>query len=229
LKAIMKDDVIAGFEAVMFDCDGVLVDSEFLAAKAHGDELRHLGLAADDRDLAFRYVGIASKAMVPMLAQQFGTALPEDYLVRVRARMTALCEPGLPPIEGVRALVESLTRPACIVSNSGPAWIRRALEATGLLERFDGRIFSAEMVDKGKPAPDVFLLAANTLGVSPVRCLVIEDSCTGVSAAKAAGMTVFGFHGGRHCGADAAANLRAAGATMCFPTMAEIQAALSAV
>ncbi len=220
----MTDAMI--FDAVIFDCDGVLVDSEFLAAKAHGDLLRELGLPADDQDLAFRYVGIATTAMLPMLEQQFSTRLPDDYVVRVRAGMAALCEPGLPPIEGVRALVESLVQPACVASNSGVAWIRRALEATGLAERFDGRVFSAEMVERGKPAPDLFLFAAKSIGVAPERCLVIEDSCTGITAARAAGMTVFGFHGGRHCGADAPSTLFRAGALRCFPTMAAIRAAL---
>lgn len=217
----------AGFETIMFDCDGVLVDSEFLAARAHGDILRGLGLPAEDVDLACRYGGIANKDMVPMLEQQFGAALPADYLVRVRTHMLALCEQGLPPIEGARELIESLVAPACVVSNSGLEWIGRALRAVGLVERFNGHVFSAEMVANGKPAPDLYLYAASRLGVSPGRCLVIEDSTTGVTAAKAAGMTVFGFHGGRHCSAQTPSALRAAGASECFPSMAMIGATLA--
>lgn len=215
------------FDVIMFDCDGVLVDSEIISARAHGAFLRSLGLPADDIDIACRYTGVANIAMVPMINEQFGTVLPDDYLVRVKACMTALCEKGLPPIPGVKELLDSLRHQTCIVSNSSVAWIRRALLDAGLTERFDGRIFSAEMVKRGKPAPDLLLHAAATLGVSPARCLVIEDSPTGVTAARAAGMSVLGFHGGAHCHAGTPSALLEAGAAACFPSMAMIAAALS--
>jgi beta-phosphoglucomutase-like phosphatase (HAD superfamily) len=126
----------------------------------------------------------------------------------------------------IAELLDALRLPRCVASSSLPEQIRRKLELTGLLKWFGDNLFSATMVARGKPAPDLFLYTAEQLRAAPSRCLVIEDSPAGIDAAIAAGMTAIGFSGGSHCGAEHAARLQTRGAKLVVANMRELAAAV---
>ena len=134
---------------------------------------------------------------------------------------------SLAPIEGVAEALDSLTLPICVASSSSVAQIRQKLEITGLLGRFSEHLFSATMVARGKPAPDLFLYAAQHLMTAPDRCLVIEDSPAGIDAALAAGMTAIGFSGGSHCGPEHGVRLQRHGAALVMDDMLELATAMA--
>jgi HAD superfamily hydrolase (TIGR01509 family) len=134
---------------------------------------------------------------------------------------------SLVAIEGVAEVLDRLRLPVCVASSSAPEQIRRKLEITALLGRFGDRLFSATMVARGKPAPDLLLYAAERLATAPDRCLVIEDSPTGIDAARAAGMTAIGFCGGSHCGPEHRARLQEHGAALVVDDMHELVTAIA--
>jgi HAD superfamily hydrolase (TIGR01509 family) len=147
--------------------------------------------------------------------------------MRLEAAVCAALAAELRPMPGIRELLASLQVPYCLASSSGGARIALSLQLAGLTEYFDGRIFGTELVVHGKPAPDLFLHAARAMAAPPERCLVIEDSDPGIAAARAAGMTAWGFAGGSHLSAgDAADRLRASGAAAVFAKMDAMQRAL---
>lgn len=202
-------------ELVIFDLDGVLIDSEVLASRALAEELTALGHPITTEAVIERFVGVSSAVLLTDLAQERGAPLPDDFTERARARMQALYRRDLRPVTGAAEALAALTLPRCVASNSPADYIARTLDLTGLAAHIapDAR-FSAEMVANPKPAPDVFLHAAETMGAAPARCVVIEDSVAGVTAARAAGMTVLGFAGAGHITDRTAhgSRLRAAGA-----------------
>jgi HAD superfamily hydrolase (TIGR01509 family) len=134
---------------------------------------------------------------------------------------------SLAPIEGVTKALDALTLPICVASSSTPEQIRQKLKITGLLERFGERLFSATMVARGEPAPDLFLYAAQQLTTAPDCCLVIEDSPAGIDAALAAGMTAIGFSGGSHCSPQHGARLGKHGAPLVIDDMRELASAMA--
>lgn len=215
------------FDLVIFDCDGVLVDSEILAARAHSTALQALGINLDERTIATRYVGCSGEQLIGSLQSDLGVALPESYLSDARSRMAALFEHGLVCTPGLAELLVDLPVPYCVASNSSRARVHSSLDRVGLLSAFDPWIFSAEMVARAKPAPDVFLLAASSMNVQPERCLVVEDSVHGVRAAVSAGMTAYGFVGGSHQTLESEGGLLRAGASWCFGNMMELDARIS--
>ncbi|MGF1611559.1 MAG: HAD family hydrolase [Kiloniellales bacterium] len=202
-------------DLVIFDLDGVLIDSELLAARALAEELADHGHEITIEAVIERFVGVSGAVLLADLARERGSPLPDDFTERARARMQALYRRELQPVAGAAGALAALTLPRCVASNSPVDYIERTLDITGLAGHFAPEArFSAEMVANPKPAPDVFLHAAETMGAAPARCLVIEDSVAGVTAARAAGMTVLGFAGAGHIADPPAhgARLREAGA-----------------
>jgi len=183
---------------VIFDCDGVLVDSEPLAMRVLLDGLTEVGYAVDEAMAYERFLGRSLAAMQTILREEFGFELPADRLGQMRRRLFDLYRRELRAMPGIVETLDRVTIPYCVASSSLPERIRISLDVTGLLPRFSPHLFSATMVAKGKPAPDLFLHAAERMGVPPDACLVVEDSAPGIEAALRAGMRVFGFLGGSH-------------------------------
>ena len=183
---------------VIFDCDGVLVDSEPIATRILLGTLAEAGLDLDPGIADDRFLGRSLASTVEILAADFGVRLDEAALHGMRARLYAAFRDELRPIPGVAAALDAIARPICVASSSQPERIELSLRTTGLWDRFGGRVYSATMVDRGKPAPDLFLHAARAMGFAPDACLVVEDSPAGVQAALAGGMRVVGFVGGGH-------------------------------
>lgn len=213
-------------DLVIFDCDGVLIDSEVLASRIDALALAEIGIPITTEEVLARYVGISTATMLADIAARYGVALPEGFAATLQARVLDAFERELATIPGVEAAIDALPHRLCVASSSTPERLRHALALTGLLARFDPHIFSAVQVARGKPAPDLFLFAAERMGVRPERCLVVEDSIAGVRAARAAGMAVLGFTGGGHCGPGHGARLAEAGAAVIFSEMARLPALL---
>ncbi|WNI18637.1 HAD family hydrolase [Actinacidiphila sp. ITFR-21] len=183
-------------ELVVFDCDGVLVDSEKIAVKVDVEVLAGLGWPLTEAEVVERFVGRSLTDVRAAVEQHLGRPLPADWAARNRHLYREAFARELTPVDGVVEALDALTLPACVASNTGHEGLRYSLGLTGLYERFAGRVFSSADVSRGKPAPDLFLHAARSLGVAPERCLVVEDSRYGVQAARAAGMRCFGYCGG---------------------------------
>ncbi len=209
-------------DLIIFDCDGVLVDSEIVSFEAEADMFAEIGIALTAHDLLARFLGTSSASMFAIIEREHGIKLPEDFAERAAQRTLEAFDRKLRPIPGIAELLANLPTRKCVASSSEPPRIRHSLTLAGILHHFDPNIFSATQVKRGKPAPDLFLLAAESMGVPPERCLVIEDSVAGVTAARAAGMTVLGFTGGSHCLGGHAGRLHAAGARDVFASMTEI-------
>lgn len=184
------------YDLVIFDCDGVLVDSERIGLRIDVRVLAELGWPLTEAEVIERFVGRSEAYMVSEIEAQLGRPLPAGWEEPFRAQYEEAFEAELAPVDGVVAALDAIVAPTCVASSSTHERLRYSLGLTGLLERFYGRIFSAEEVRNGKPAPDLFLHAAATLGADPARCAVIEDSRYGVEAARAAGMHAFGYAGG---------------------------------
>src|SRR5215831_10469256 len=202
----------------IFDCDGVLVDSEIVSFEVEAEALAELGAAVTARDLLRRFVGTSSSAMFATVARENGILLPPGFAERTTARCLAAFDARLRPVAGIAELLAGLAGPRCVASSSDPPRIRRCLALAGILHHFEPHIFSATQVRHGKPAPDLFLFAAERMGVRPERCVVIED--------RAAGMAVFGLTAGSHCVDGHAAKLRAAGAREVFGSCRDLARAL---
>ena len=207
---------------VIFDCDGVLVDSEVLACEVEAAFLTEEGLPTRVRDVMERYLGRSEAFMLADVQKRLGKPLPADFAQRLDVRLNAEFESRLTAIPGIARVIADLTVPRCVASSSRPERIRRSLGLTGLLASLEPHIFSTTMVENGKPAPDLFLHAAERMEIDPRTCLVVEDSPAGVLAGKAAGMTVVGFLGGAHRNPEDDSLLRDAGADL----IAEDSAAL---
>ncbi len=183
---------------VIFDCDGVLVDSEPLAMRVLLEGLGEIGYVIGEEDAYERFLGRSLANMQAVLRAEFGSELPPDRLDRMRQRLFEVYRQELMPIDGVAAMLDRLAIPRCVASSSQMERLRLSLEVTGMLSRFEPHLFSATMVAHGKPAPDLFLHAAERMAVAPAACLVIEDSAAGIEAAQRAGMPAFAFVGGSH-------------------------------
>jgi HAD superfamily hydrolase (TIGR01509 family) len=207
------------YDLIIFDCDGVLVDSELLSGQAVIDCLLKQGIKVDLDTVFDRLLGQSPIAIAEYCAQR-GRALPDDFYAQLQTRLRATFAAALKPIAGAARVLKYLRVPRCVASSSDLDRIEHSLRVCGLSSLVDGRLFSAEMVRRGKPAPDLFLHAAAEMGAAQGRTLVIEDSANGVRAGKAAGMTVWGFVGGSHyAGRDGQALLMAAGADRVFDRM----------
>jgi HAD superfamily hydrolase (TIGR01509 family) len=215
-------------DLLIFDCDGVLIDSEVIGCRIEAEALTGAGLRITLEEILDRFTGVTSKETFRTLQREQGRRLPADFAQRVGAAIRAAFERELMAIAGIHAALERIHLPVCVASSSSPARLEHSLRVTRLFERFTPQIFSAMAVDRGKPAPDLFLYAAERMATLPARCLVIEDSIAGVQAGVAAGMRVLGFTGGSHCAPDHAERIRSAGAERTFADMTLLPALLAA-
>jgi HAD superfamily hydrolase (TIGR01509 family) len=206
------------FELVIFDCDGVLVDTEPVANAVLKCQLDAIGLEMPLEEVIRTFVGRSRGDCLEIAARLRGAALPAGFGEAWDRAFDAALERETRPIEGIPALLRDFPLPYCVASNGEPARMRLALRAAGLLPLVEGRLFTASEVARPKPAPDLFLHAAQTMGAVPARTAVIEDTVTGVTAGVAAGMQVLAYAGAGH--ADIG-SLRAAGARV-FSAMREL-------
>jgi HAD superfamily hydrolase (TIGR01509 family) len=200
-------------QLVVFDCDGVLVDSERLVVDVEARVLTELGWPMTADEVVTRWMGRSTAAQLADVEAHLGPERTARFDELTTAETHAVFERDLTAVPGVEGLLdhlEAVRSPTCVASSGTHGRMRRTLGLTGLYDRFDGRIFSATEVAHGKPAPDLFLHAAHRMGFEPQRCTVIEDSVYGVQAAVSAGMQVYGYAGGL----TAAPLLRDAGATV---------------
>jgi HAD superfamily hydrolase (TIGR01509 family) len=211
-------------ELVIFDCDGVLIDSERLAVRIEREMLAALGWKLTEREITERFVGRSTGAMLKAIEAHIGRPLEIEWKAELEARYRQSLVSELRTVDGVVDALERIDLPTCVASSSSHERLRFTLGLVGLYERFDGRIFSADDVANGKPAPDLFLHVARVMKALPTACVVIEDSGFGVRAAKSAGMRVLGYAGGL----TPAGALAAEGATT-FDAMRDLPAAIEAI
>lgn len=181
------------FELVIFDCDGVLVDSEPIANRVLAECLTEIGLPTTLEESFREYKGHSWPECVALFEARLGGSLPDDFGMSYYRRAIAAFERELVAVPGIHDALARITTPTCVGSNGRHATMRVTLAKAKLLERFAGRIFSSQDVERPKPFPDLYLYAAARMGAAPARCVVIEDSAHGVRAGVTAGMTVFGY------------------------------------
>jgi HAD superfamily hydrolase (TIGR01509 family) len=209
------------FDLIIFDCDGVLIDSELLSCGALVDCLRRHAVEVDLEMTIERFLGRSPQAVSDYCTAS-GHRLPPEFFTELRAAVRAVFADRLKAMPDIETILTNLKTPYCVASSSDLERMDYSLRLTELLFLVAGRLFSAEMVAHGKPSPDLFLHAAASMGALPDKTLVVEDSVIGVAAAKAAGMTVWGFVGGSHySGRDGRRPLLDAGADRIFDRMAD--------
>lgn len=190
------------FDLVIFDCDGVLIDSEIISARMLVDELSRLGVRIDLGYVARHFLGRSYPVVMAQIRAEFGLDLPPDFEDAYRARLLDAFRRELKVMPGVARVLARMGLPWCVATSSSPRRAEMSLQLAGLWPLVEGRLFTASEVARGKPAPDLFLHAAARMGADPARCLVVEDSLTGIRAARAAGMAVWRFTGGSHLRGD---------------------------
>lgn len=188
--------MIKPIELVIFDCDGVLVDSERIAAQVQVALGAELGWPLTEDEVVARFIGRSHAAIREQVAERLGQETAAVWAQRFEQLHREAVDAGLVPVEGLLEALDEITLPACVASSGSHEKMRHTLGRTGLYERFAGRIHSSTEVARGKPAPDLFLHAAQRMGVDPAACVVVEDSRPGVQAARAAGMRALGYAGG---------------------------------
>lgn len=214
-------------ELLVFDCDGVLVDSEVIVIEIEARLLTEAGFALTTDEIADRFVGLSYRDMMATLEADFGRPVPAELTEQIRVDSLAAFPDQLKPVVRMTEFLADLEIPRCVASSSNLDRVRLSLDLTGLARFFDPQhVYSAQMVENGKPAPDLFLHAANEIDVEPSACLVVEDSPFGVTAALAAGMRVVGFVGGGHARPSLSERLRDAGATVIVGHPSQIAAHL---
>ncbi len=219
---MLKSVAIRDIDLIIFDCDGVVVDSEVLACACLADALRLNGLDLTIEEVFDLFLGRSFSVVDEHYRSVTGQPLPTGFREDLRDRLTQSFVASLTSMPHVVDVLKRLDRPYCLASSSDAERIRLTLAVTGLTRFFSDRVYDASMVAQGKPAPDLFLLISDRLGTAARRALVVEDSVSGITAAKAAGMKVWGFTGGSHCaGRDIGRQLLAAGADRVFDSMAE--------
>lgn len=183
-------------KVVIFDCDGVLVDSERIAVRIDVELISDLGSPISEDEVIRRFVGRSREAMLTEIQNDLGIPLPTNWETELDRRYAAALHNEITPVDGIIDALDCLQLQTCVASNGNHEKMRSTLGRTGLYDRFEGNIFSATDVAHGKPAPDLFLYAAEQMHVPPSRCVVVEDSVFGVQAARAANMRVLGYAGG---------------------------------
>jgi len=190
------------FDLVIFDCDGVLIDSEIISARMLVTELARLGLAIDLTYVERNFLGRSYPVVMEVIRREFGLDLPPDFEQRYRENLLAVFQTELRIVPHVHGVIAAMGVPFCVATSSSPRRAEMSLGLVGLAPLIGDRVFTSTMVARGKPAPDLFLFAAAQMGADPARTLVIEDSLTGIRAGLAAGMTVWRFVGGSHLGPE---------------------------
>ena len=198
--------------AVVFDCDGVLVDSEPIANRVMSALLREYGVELTPSQCMQRFIGLTVEAEAAAIRAEFGVDLADVLERELTPRTIRAFERELRPTAGLREILDSLTIPKAVASNSRHERVIASLSATGLLGYFSPRIMTSDRVARPKPAPDVYLAAVRLLGCRAEQSLAIEDSASGVCAARAAGMRAIGYCGAGHAQAGRWDRLREAGA-----------------
>jgi len=215
---------------IIFDCDGVLVDSEALLVDIEMTFLNKHGLEFTTGAYIDQFMGIPMndwlKKASAMLVERRGEALPEDFFKPLEMLITRKIESELQAVAGALDVIRSIETPKCVASSSSITGLKSKLVNTGLFELFSPYIYSTQLVTHGKPAPDLFLYAAQQLNAQPAHCVVVEDSANGVLAGKRAGMHVIGFTGGGHCPEDHASALLAKGADAIAADFSELSSLL---
>ena len=216
---------------VIFDCDGVLIDSEEIYTNSEIEFLSNAGFQIERRAYMEAFMGLSHDEwrvkLETAVQERNGDPLPVNFFESLHTFVMQRFESGLESISGVRSAVSSLETICCVASSSRLPDLKWKLEHTGIADLFSAGIFSADMVDRGKPASDLFLHAAATLGMEPRHCVVVEDSANGVIAGKAAGMKVIGFIGGDHCLPDQEAILFNNGAHVVIDDFANLGSTIS--
>ncbi|XIA65841.1 HAD family hydrolase [Bradyrhizobium sp. TZ2] len=210
------------FDLIIFDCDGVLVDSEIISCRAHAETLTRHGYPITAEQVLERFLGRSMRQATLEVEAELGRSLPDDFQSQTYAEIFRLFATSLEATPHICEVLAQIALPICVASSGPPEKISASLNRVGLYDRFAPHIFSAAQVRHGKPAPDLFLFAAEQMQTAPARCLVIEDSLAGIVGAIAAGMPVLGFHGGSHCRPGYGDSLRAAGATATFDDMRQL-------
>jgi HAD superfamily hydrolase (TIGR01509 family) len=205
---------------VIFDCDGVLVDSEPISCRTFTEALREIGLEVTPEQMFDDFVGYSMKHCMEVVEKMLGRPAPENFVAELQARTFERFKAELKAMPGIEQALDDLDKigiPVCVASSGAHEKMRTTLGITGLLPRFEGKMFSATQVARGKPAPDLYLFAAEKMGVEPGTCVVVEDAPPGVQAGVAAGMRVLGF-----CAHTPHAKLQAAGAHVIFDDMLQV-------
>jgi HAD superfamily hydrolase (TIGR01509 family) len=185
-------------ELLVLDCDGVVIDSEIISAQTLVALLSEAGIGIDVAYVRRHFLGRSFPTVARLIEASFELVLPDNFEIEYRQRLLARFETDLRVMDGLEPLLDRLHVPFCLATSSSPVRVTRSLKLTGLYERFEGRIFTASQVARGKPAPDLFLHAAKSLGVAPGKCVVVEDSSVGLQSGLAAGMQAVWFTGGSH-------------------------------
>lgn len=221
MTADTSGSTLAGNFALICDCDGVLIDSEAVAARMLVQELEARWPDTDVEPVVMPLLGLRIEKVLQGTAEQFGKSLSVEDIDSIRQAVEAAAMQA-PTVEGIEAALAQVPLPKGCASNSFRPYVETVLTRTGLVRFFGDRLFCADAVPNPKPAPDVYLAAAKGLGLAPSACLVVEDSVTGVTAATAAGMTVLGFIGGGHASDAQIDKLHAAGARHVFDDMQQL-------
>ncbi len=185
-------------DLVIFDCDGVLIDSEELSASVLSGMMAEIGLPITPEIFRSDFLGRSFASATAKAMERFGKPVPDDFQMKYRSRLLAAMRGNLQPMPGVRAVLDAMTVPFCLATSSSPQRLAVSMEETGLGPYFEGRSFTASMVTNGKPAPDLMLHAAHVMKAKPELCVVIEDSEMGLRSALNAGMQTWRFVGGSH-------------------------------
>ncbi len=216
---------------IIFDCDGVLIDSEILSARVDSEILGEIGYEISPEALAHRFAGLTTERIFELVGEEMGRAVPEKVIRRAQIETDRMLKEEVLPIPGVQEMLDALDDPRCICSNSRAERLRISLTKAGLWDRFRPYVFSAQAVGagRGKPAPDVFLHAATIFETTPADAIVVEDSVAGVTGGVAAGMRVIGFTGASHTWPGHGEALMEAGALTVVRRLSELPAMLEAL
>lgn len=215
---------MSGFDLILFDCDGVLVDSEIIAAEVESKLLRDHGFEITAEEMCIRFAGLDWKNILLTVEKEADLPLSASLIDKSEALLDRALSIRVKMIDGVRTALSRLTEQRCICSNSSSKRLDMMLTKVGLKPYFEGHVYSAKDLgpDRTKPKPDIYLHGAKQFNADPARCLVIEDSVHGVHAARAAGMRVIGFTGGSHTYPTHADRLTDAGAETVISRMTEL-------
>jgi HAD superfamily hydrolase (TIGR01509 family) len=208
---------------IIFDCDGVLLETESLANRCEVDALGKLGYTISLEEYIDLSLGRHNAQVGELLKEKFNIDLPPHFWNAVKLEQQDLFDKHLIPVDGIIETLELITTQKCIASSSNMERLTHTLGITNLLPYFENRIFSTEFVSRGKPFPDIYLYAAEKMNTSPKECIVIEDSLAGIEGALAAKMTVFAFGGGQHITAKMKYKLQKSGAHQYFERMQDFQ------
>jgi HAD superfamily hydrolase (TIGR01509 family) len=211
---------------IIFDCDGVLIDSEIVVCRLVGEAFTHLGHPLTLDEVIRRFAGRPEPEMIAEIERDWGRPVPPEYFVEIRKSIAHAYATELRAVRGVAEVLERIRIPICVASSSYPEKLKLGLETVGLYRRFAPNLISATFVAHGKPAPDVFIYAAGWMRTPIPDCIAIEDSIPGVRSARAAGLRVFGFTGGSHCPPEHGDRLLEAGAERVIREIHELEALL---